>query len=367
MRTVFASLPPLLDRARDDLGLSAGVAGLLTTGPVLCFGLFAPAAPRLVRRVSAEWVVVACASATAAGAAVRGFGTFAALLLGAVIAGTAVAVAQAVLPIMMRVRFGGHVGSLTGAFSMSLTLGAALAAATAVPLANALGDSWEAALAVFAVPAALAAAVWTWPATTRATLVDRQTPLGILRDRRAWSIALYFGFQSMAFYAGLTWLPSILQDEGYSEAAAGGLLALSSGAQVVPAFLVPVLASRRRDQSALLVGMAVVAAAALAGVAVAPGAAIVWMTVIGLAQGGCLGLALMLPMLRGGSAHAGASLTAMALSVGYLVASVGPWLVGLAHDVSGGWGVPVAVLVVITLTEIAVGLPATRPWRIGER
>ena len=192
-----------------------------------------------------------------------------------------------------------------------------------------------------------------------------EIPLGLLRDRRAWSIALFFGFQSMAFYGGLTWLPSVLQDAGYSEAAAGGLQSLSSAAQLAPAFAVPMLAARLRNQTPLLLALAGSAALGLTGIAVAPGAAFVWMTAIGLAQGGSLGLALMLPMLRGANVHAVASLTAMALSVGYLVAAAGPWLVGLAHDLTGGWGAPVAVLVAITLTEVVVGVPATRAWRVG--
>jgi CP family cyanate transporter-like MFS transporter len=364
LRTVFASLPPLLDRIRDELGLSAAVAGLLTTGPVLCFGLLAPFAPRLARRFSIEWIVVACAAATAAGAALRGVGGLAGLFAGAVLAGAAVAIAQTLLPVLLRTRFAGHTGSLTGAFSMALTLGASIAAGIAVPLAQLFG-SWRAALAVFAVPGFLAALLWTKPARVRATHVRREIPLGLLRDRRAWSIALFFGFQSMAFYGGLTWLPSVLQDAGYSEAAAGGLQSLSSAAQLAPAFAVPILAARLRNQTPLLLLLAGSAALGLTGIAVAPGAAFVWMTAIGLAQGGSLGLALMLPMLRGANVHAVASLTAMALSVGYLVAAAGPWLVGLAHDLTGGWGAPVAVLVAITLTEVVVGVPATRAWRVG--
>ena len=50
LRTIFASLPPLLAEVRADLGLSAGAAGLLTTLPVVCLGALAPLAPRLARR-----------------------------------------------------------------------------------------------------------------------------------------------------------------------------------------------------------------------------------------------------------------------------------------------------------------------------
>jgi CP family cyanate transporter-like MFS transporter len=361
MRTVFASLPPLLDRVRDDLGLSATVAGLLTTGPVLCFGLLAPFAPRVARRVPLERVVAACALLTAVGAAARGLGV-AGLFAGTILAGAAVALAQTSLPILLRTRFGGHTGSLTGAFSMALTLGAALAAGTAVPLERAFG-SWRGALAAFGVPAFLAALLWLTP---ERTLVVREESLGLRRDRRAWSVALYFGLQSTAFYGGLTWLPSILQDDGYSEAAAGGLQAFASVLQFAPAFLVPLLATRRPTQTWLLVLLALVAAGGLAGVLLAPGAAIAWMAAIGLAQGGALGLALILPVLRGGSAHAVATLTAMSLSVGYLIAATGPWLAGVAHDLSGGWDATLALLIAVTLAELAVGFRATRAWTVTD-
>jgi len=361
LRTVFASLPPLLDRIREDLGLSAAVAGLLTTGPVLCFGLLAPFVPRLVRRVPIERVIAICAALTAVGAGARGLG-LAGLFAGTILAGAAVAIAQTAIPILLRTRFGGHTGSLTGAFSMALTVGAALAAGTAVPLERAFG-SWQAALAVFAVPAAVAAVVWITP---RRTLVPREESLGLRRDRRAWSVAVFFGLQSTAFYGGLTWLPSVLQDAGYSEAAAGGLQALANVLQFAPAFLVPVLAVRRATQTSLLVVLALGAAGGLAGIAVAPAAAPLWMCAIGLAQGGALGLALILPVLRGGSAHAVASLTAMSLSVGYVIAATGPSLAGLAHDVSGGWDATLVLLIAITLAEIAVGVPATRAWVVAE-
>src|SRR4051812_37480152 len=93
LRTLIASLPPLLPAIRHDLGLSATVAGLLTTLPVVCFGAFAPVVPRLARRVSLERILVACAVATVAAAALRGAGTSAALFGASLVAGAAVAAA----------------------------------------------------------------------------------------------------------------------------------------------------------------------------------------------------------------------------------------------------------------------------------
>lgn len=363
MRTVFASLPPLLQDVREDLGLSAAAAGLLTTAPVLCFGALAPLAPPLVRRFPMERVIAACAALTAAGCALRGVAGVAGLFLGTVLAGAAVAVAQTCVPALLGARFAGARGGLTGAFSMALTLGAAAAAALAVPLERLFG-SWQAVLAAYALPAAVAALVWAKGGAR--TRVPRARPLGLRRVVRPWSLPAYFGLQAMSFYCGLAWLPTILEQEGYSESAAGSLLALTNAIQFAPALLVPVVAARRHDQRALLAVLVALASAGFLGLLVAPGAAVVWMVVLGVGQGGSLGLSLVLPVLRGAGPAAVAALTALSLSAGYLVAAAGPTLVGLAHDLSGGWTLPLVLMIGITLAELVPGWPAARAWTIGE-
>lgn len=360
LRTVVASLPPLLSDVRSDLGLSGVAAGLLTTLPVLCFGALAPLAPRLARRFAIERLLVACAVTTAAAAALRGAGGAVPLFAGSVLAGTGVALAQAVLPVLIRARFSSQTGVLTGTFSMALTLGAALAALAAVPLMRALSDRWEASLVAWAVPAALAAGLWLPAALRTGTRVHGTPPPPLVRNALAWSVSLFFGVQSMAFYAGLAWLPSMLEDSGYTAGEAGTLQALSALLQLAPAFLIPVLAARRRSQAPLLAAIVALSATGVLGLLVAPGAAPAWMVALGIGQGGALGLALILPVLRGGDAASVASLTAMTLCVGYLVAATGPWLLGAVHDLSRGWSWPLLVLLAVTLLELLPGLPACR-------
>lgn len=360
LRTVIASLPPLLSDVRADLGLSATVAGLLTTLPVVCFGALALVGPRLARRVPLELVLVACALATAAGAALRGIDNAAALFAGSLVAGAAVGIGQATLPVLIRLAFPSATGLLTGAYSMALPLGATLGSGAAVPLARAFGGSWTASLAAWALPAAAAAALWTPAAVRRRTLVRGPLPAPLRGEALAWWVAAFMGVQSMAFYAGLAWLPEILQDRGWSAGEAGALQALSSLVSILPAFLVPILAARRRAQTHVLVTTVGIAAAGVLGLLLAPGAAPAWVLLVGLGQGGALGLGLSLPFLRAGGAGAVASLTAMTLCLGYLMASAGPWMLGAVHDTVGGWTAPLVVLLAITLFELLPGLPAAR-------
>ena len=141
---------------------------------------------------------------------------------------------------------------LTGAYSMSLTLGAALAAALAVPLEEWLG-SWEASLAAWSVPALVAArGVDADGAAARATRSAGESAPGLWGNRLAWAVSLFMGMQSMAFYAGLSWIPTILEDHGYSAGTAGALQALAALVQLAPAFAVPVLAARAANQVGLL-------------------------------------------------------------------------------------------------------------------
>ena len=197
-------------------------------------------------------------------------------------------------------------------------------------------------------------------------MIDRAPRIALWRRPLAWAVALFFGLQSMAFYSTLSWLPSILEDAGRSSEAAGALLAFSSLVQLPMALLAPILAARLGHQVGLIVTITCISAAGLTGLLAAPGVAPLWIAMIGAGQGAALGLGMMLPLLRGATAHVAAGLTAMTLTVGYLVAACGPWVLGAAHDLSGEWTAPLAVLLAITLPELVPGCAAARARTITD-
>ncbi len=366
LRTVIASLPPLLETVRADLGLSATVGGLLTTLPVVAFGALAPLAPGLARRFPLEWTLVACALVTAVAAGLRGAGGLAPLLAGSILAGVAVAVAQGILPLLIRVRHPDRTGALTGAYALALVLGATVAAAASVPLEAALG--WRGALAAWAVPALAAAAVWA-PRAVRAPAPDRHAarpPAGLGRSRLGWAVALFFGVQSCAFYAQLAWLPTILEADGASAETAGLLQAFGALVSAPLALAIPILAARRATQRVHLLVIVALGTAGVLGLLLAPGLPALWVGLLGLGQGGALGLGLVLPNLRGSGPDVVAAMTAHSLLIGYCVGALGPWLLGGAHDLAGGWSVPLLVLLGVTLLQLVPGMPAVDPSGSGD-
>ena len=70
-RPAVVAVAPVLRDLREDTGLSSALAGLLTTPPVLCFGAFAPVAPRLGRRMGLETAVAASLALLAAAIGLR--------------------------------------------------------------------------------------------------------------------------------------------------------------------------------------------------------------------------------------------------------------------------------------------------------
>ena len=249
LRTLVAGLPPLLDDIRDDLGLSGFAGGMLTALPVLAFGAFAPLAPRLTRRVSIERLLVACALVTAVAAALRGAGGVARAVRGLRAVGRRGRDRPGAAPGLHPLDPPGGDGQadrrvLDGAAARRRARGGAGGPARGV--ARLVGG-----VAGGVVGArARGGAVWLPSALRAGTRVRGESPPGLWGSRLAWNVSLFMGVQSMAFYAGLSWIPTVLEDNGFSAGTAGALQALSSLVSFVPAFAVPVLAARRASRSA---------------------------------------------------------------------------------------------------------------------
>jgi len=335
---------------------------VLTSAPVLCFGALALVAPILARRVGAERLLLLALLPILVGIAGRAAGSTAALFAGTILAGVGVAMANVIVPSIVKSRFEHGTGAIIGLYVAGLTGGAALAAGLTVPFERGIG--WQGALAVWALPAAvalvvLAAAVVRDPLSS--SIRGEEGDLrGLLRDGLAWQVTLYMGLQSLVFYAGLAWLPSILRDAGYGPGAAGALLALFALGGIPASLLVPVLAERMRDQRSLAAGVTALEASALLGLLLSPGAAVAWVALFALGQGGAIGLALTLMVLRAPDAKRAAELSGMAQAFGYALAAVGPLAVGALNDWSGNWDVALIVLVVVTVPLVVVGIEAGR-------
>jgi MFS transporter, CP family, cyanate transporter len=369
LRPAVVGVAPLLSQIQADEGLSATAAGVLTALPVLCFGLVAPAAPPLARRLGIERALLAALALLIVGFVVRSSGSLAALFAGTALLGSAIAIGNVLLPSLIKRDFAHRTGTMTGLYTMAIAGGGALAAAVTVPAVQAVGLGWRAGLGGWALFALVALLCWLphvrraeRPARVRGPRVG-----GLWRDALAWQVTAYMGLQSLAYFAVTAWLPALLVDRGYDPVVAGFLLSLCTVAGIAGATVTPMLATRGRRQRGVAVGITVLAAVGLLGVLVPIGVEPVAVILLGAAQSAALGLALTLVALRAPDAGHAAQLSGMAQTAGYVLAAAGPFAVGALRDLTGGWTVPLLLLVALLAVQGAVGVLAGRDRHVRRR
>jgi len=373
LRAALASLPPLVRTIQQDLGLDAATAGLLTTLPVLCMGLFAPVAQRMAHRIGREATVALALVVLLAGLVLRLAGDVLGLLMvSTVLVGIGIALCGTVLPGIVKEFFQDRSGAMTGVYLLAMMVGATAASALTVPLADALG-SWEVSLSVWAVPVVVGLVAWL--PVVRA-VNDHEDPEDAdggsasaalpWRSPTARLLAAFLALQSFGFYTQLAWIPPSYESRGWSARDAGLLLAVWSIVQLVTGVSGPALADRVTDRRPLLAGALALTLAGVAGVVVAPEAAPwLWVSLMGLGQGAGFALGLVKLVDYAPSPAAAARLSALVFFFSYSLASLGPFVFGIVRDTSDGFTVPYAMLLVVALAQLSL-VPRLRPGRVTE-
>ncbi|AUY50586.1 MFS transporter [Streptomyces sp. CB01881] len=371
MRACLAAISPMVGEIQRTFGLSTTASGLITTVPVLFQGAGAPLTPRLTRRFGTERVVLGAVLVLGAGVLLRVLPSVAALYAGCVVIGVAIAVLNVSMPGLVKREFPGRAAAMTGVYSTTMLVGATLAAGTSVPLEHVLGGGWQASLGAWSLLALVAAVAWL-PQVLRARQEKAAVaaparpaatrPIeGIWRTPLAWQISLFMGISSLLVYTLVAWMPTILADHGMDRGEAGLVFAFSNLVQVTGAFLVPLMAGRMTSQRTLAVVMAALNALGITVLLVSPvPGAWVAATILGVAQGGSLGLGLAFIVLRTDSAAGAAQLGGMSQAVGYLVAAAGPVGAGALHQLTGGWTTPLTLMLVLAAVVGVAGWGAGR-------
>lgn len=369
LRPSVVVIGPILPSLQRNLGLGSTSAALLTTLPVIFFGIGAFAGPWLASRIGVDRGLTAALLLLLAGAAVRIVGGSVLLFLGTAAVGAGIAVGNVLLPALVRRDYARHIGLVTGIYTSTLALSSAIAAATAVPLAGSGHGGWRVPLTVWCLAAAVALLLWAphqWAQRHRA-LARSDTPKtrGLLRNPAVRSLTAFMGLQSIGFYAMVTWLPSLLQDSGTSPTGAGTLLSIGTVLGIPAALAVPPLAARMSHQRGIAVATTVLTAAGWAGLLIAPSTmTVVWVVLLGAGTGATFPTALLLIGLRSSDPAVTPGLSATVQGFGYLIAAGGPLLVGVLHGASGNWKVPLVLLLVLNVLQACAGWSAGRSERI---
>lgn len=347
LRPALASLGPVLETLRNDLNLSHGEAGWLTTLPVLCMGIFSPFAMQLCARFGLKRAVLLSTVLIGSATLLRGLGNFSGLIISSIGTGAGIALLSPLLSIFVKQAYSSRSARVSSWTTSALCFGAGLAAGTSALLSAWLG--WPNGLACWSVLAFVAAWLW-WrvvPYTEVVSVAQRQTMPW--RRARAWLLVFIFGLHSVVFYVLLAWVAPAYIEYGKSAADAGHLLGVFAIMQVVGTMLVSTLPAAQRERrpaillcsSCMLIGLFGVWKAPL----VAPE---LMMCLLGAGTAGFFSLMLILPLDYSETPSAAGAWTAMMCGGGYVIAAIGPVLAGWLRDHSASYHIVFMLLSLIS-------------------
>ncbi len=374
LRPAAVSVGPVLDELRDGLGMGPASAGLLTSLPVLAFAVFGALAPVAARRLGPHRVTLLALLAVVVGLAGRAVArqeaTFLALSLVAV---AGMAMANVLIPSLVRLHFPDRIGLLTALYTTALAVGLTASFLLTVPVADAYG-SWRYGIGIWAVLAAVAALPWIGLVRHDARRRDRlDAPVrdvgfgDIARTRLGWAMTLFFGLQSLMAYAVFGWFATLWRDAGFGAGTASALVGIVAAMSIPLSLLLPQVVARPGDQRWVLMLVMGCYPIAYVGLLVAPHSlAVLWAVVLGAALT-TFPIVLTFIGLRTRTAGATAALSGWTQSTGYLMAALGPFGVGVLHDATGDWTVPLLVLAVLSVPLFVVGLYVGRPAHIEDQ
>ncbi len=347
LRAPITGVAPLLAMISESLLLSTTQAGLLTTLPLLAFALVSPIASYLAKEYGLEPSIMGALSVIAVGILIRSSGSVSALYLGTVIIGCGIAIGNVLLPSLLKRDFPARISTFTAVYVLTMGIGSAISSAIAVPLAQFDDKGWAFSMGCFIVIPLLSMALW-FPQMKNHTQPAEDTlglPHGgkVWRSPLAWQVTFFLGLNSFISYIIIGWLPTILIDAGYSASQAGAMHGLLQLSTAIPGLLLIPALARLKDQRGLAFGVSVAAMLGILGLLYLPEFALLWTLIFGFGAGAGLILGLSFISLRTDNSHQAAALSGMSQSIGYLLAAMGPALVGSIYSATNSWVIPLVL------------------------
>lgn len=369
LRAPLTSVGPVVDEIKHVMEINNSVTGILTTIPLIIFAIVSPLVSRVTSRITMSRTILYSTILLIIGLYLRVAGDFSLFIIGTLVLGIAIAFGNVVLPSYVKWYFPMQIGIATGIYSGTMNFTAGLGGGLSFPLSQTpLG--FRLSLSFWIILGIIAIILWI-PKARKGAKLEKQTidetqvkhhkKVNIVKSKLAWMVALTMGFQSMVFYTVVAWVPSILVDRGVDPSTAGYLLMLNQFSQVPMTFSFPIIASKLKDQRILVV---IITILFLTGFGLfftqSLVLLVIGMVIAGLAMGACFSLCMTFFSIRARTSDGSISLSGFGQSVGYLIAAIGPFLIGYLHDYTGNWISGIIALLLMSLLFFIFGYPAAK-------
>lgn len=365
LRPAITSVGPLIGTIRDDVGFSNWSVAFLTSLPLIAFAIMSPLAPRLGKKVTNPWALTIGLILLILGIGLRSLSIVTFLFMGTFLIGLGIAVCNVLLPSVIKEKFPLKVAVMTSLYTSGMVLLATIASGVSIPIAEDLQLGWQWSLLVWAGLALIGIIIWSIIALKNNEQDGRSTDeanrdhksSGIWKSKLAWQVALFMGLQSFMFYVTISWLTEMLIDFGTIKTTAGFMVSYFQLLGIPVSMIMPILAMRLKSQSTLVISVNLLFISGLILLLLQNSftTVLIAVSLIGLASSSNFALALTFLSIRAKNAQDAADLSGMAQSVGYVLAAMGPILIGSIYDMTGGWSIPILCLIIVVIGIIYFG------------
>lgn len=370
LRAPLTSVGPVVEEIKQVMEIGNSVAGILTTIPLIIFAIVSPLVSKVTSRLTMSRTIFYSTILLIIALLLRIAGDFNLFIIGTLLLGIAIAFGNVVLPSYVKWYFPMQIGLATGIYSGTMNFTAGLGGGLSFPLSEMSPIGFRVSLSFWIIFGVIALLLWIPKARTGAKLeqetvdqskLEPSKKVNVVKSKLAWMVALTMGFQSMVFYTMVAWVPSILIDRGLEPTTAGYLLMLNQFSQVPMTFIFPIVASKLKDQRILVV---IITVLFLIGFSLfftqSLVLLIIGIVIAGLAMGACFSLCMTFFSIRAHTSEGSISLSGFGQSVGYLIAAIGPFLIGYLYDATGSWNSGVVALIIMSILIFIFGYPAAK-------
>lgn len=364
LRAPLTAVGPVIQQVKTDLHINNGIAGLITTIPLIIFGVVSPFVSRMLSKISMSRFLFLTLMLTMVALLIRILGGILTFFIGTVLLGVSIALANVTLPAYAKWAFPTQIGLITGIYSATMNFTAGLGGGLSYPLSTVTSLSYRFSLVFWVAFAVVAFVIWL-PQLKQASYLASQQHEGLRKpiycSKIAWAVALTMAFQSMMFYSIVAWYPSILVSKGIEPEMAGYFLMLNQFSQLPMTFTFPIIAAKMSTQRSLI---SIVAALMSVGFMLLffnnTWILLMAMILTGMGIGACFSLCMTMFSIRSKATAGSMALSGFGQSVGYWIAAIGPFLLGMAHDLLNNWTVAIVLFLMMVVAVFSAGMIAAQ-------
>lgn len=365
MRAGLVVISPLIPILKERFDLSTNAISLLAGIPIFCFAATSLIMGQVSRLGSSNRIIKWALTVLAIALTARTFTGLTGLYLFSFIMGISIAVMNYEMPAWVKENAPDSAGFMTGVYTTIMGVTAAVATAVSVPLAELNSLSWQMAMIPWIALAGLVALYW-WRKADAVSSKELSKPAHFwkshaFRNPIAWALVLFFGLESMVYYATATWLPTILLTKDFS--LRGGAIAVSVSGLVgsIVGLTVPHYVGKFADKRIFLVGASLLTAASFFALALQSGPiCLLWLSLSNIGISICFPLSLMLAGTKTTTPEETRNMSTMMQSIGYVLSAMGPGLLGWFYESSSNWNTALFGIVALTMIQLVMG------WIVGK-